>query len=270
LQVSLPHLRNGFAVSGEREGGIAQDSARWATGGRGFEPAPAPRVLIADRDSMSSDLLARALTSGGAFHASGISPRDLPDAVEREHPQVVVIGSDLAFNAKNGIDVARTLRRNHPSVRLVILLRVLTEDLVLAAFRSGARGVFCRQRPLTEFVSCIEYVCRGFIWAGAEEAVMLLDFFRSVPTPDLRVASDTTPLTFRELQVVRCASRGKTNKAIATELGLSEHTVKNHLFRAFEKVGVSNRVELLFYLMQKGLNLSRVTAAPMAPKRRAS
>jgi DNA-binding NarL/FixJ family response regulator len=51
---------------------------------------------------------------------------------------------------------------------------------------------------------------------------------------------------------VQCAATGQTNKAIASELGLSEHTVKNYLFRAFEKLGVSSRVELLFYLTVRG------------------
>jgi two-component system nitrate/nitrite response regulator NarL len=51
---------------------------------------------------------------------------------------------------------------------------------------------------------------------------------------------------------VQCAATGQTNKAIASELGLSEHTVKNYLFRAFEKLGVSSRVELLFYLTSRG------------------
>jgi len=55
-------------------------------------------------------------------------------------------------------------------------------------------------------------------------------------------------LSLRELQVVKGAARGKINRMIASDLGLSEHTVKNYLFRAFEKLGVSNRVELLFYL----------------------
>ena len=59
-------------------------------------------------------------------------------------------------------------------------------------------------------------------------------------------------MTYREQQVVQAAARGKTNKVIASELGLSEHTVKNYLFRAFDKLGVSNRVELLFYLTMRG------------------
>jgi DNA-binding NarL/FixJ family response regulator len=62
----------------------------------------------------------------------------------------------------------------------------------------------------------------------------------------------TASLSLRELQVVKGAARGKTNKVIASDLGLSEHTVKNYLFRAFEKLGVSNRVELLFYLTLRG------------------
>jgi DNA-binding NarL/FixJ family response regulator len=66
------------------------------------------------------------------------------------------------------------------------------------------------------------------------------------------MAIESSPLTVRELQVVKCAARGKTNKVIAGELGLSEHTVKNYLFHAFEKLGVSNRVELLFYLTLRG------------------
>ena len=73
------------------------------------------------------------------------------------------------------------------------------------------------------------------------------------------MASASSPLTERELDVVRHAAIGKTNKVIAAELKLSEHTVKNYLFRAFEKIGVSNRVELLFYLTLKGHSLGPAT-----------
>jgi DNA-binding NarL/FixJ family response regulator len=66
------------------------------------------------------------------------------------------------------------------------------------------------------------------------------------------INDDLSVLTTRELQVVQHAARGKTNKAIAGELYLSEHTVKNYMFRAFEKLHVSNRVELLFYLASRG------------------
>ena len=79
------------------------------------------------------------------------------------------------------------------------------------------------------------------------------------------VAGESSPLTLRELEVVKCAARGKTNKVIASELSLSEHTVKNYLFRAFEKLGVSNRVELLFYLTSRGHTFGAVRADDPEP-----
>ena len=141
-----------------------------------------------------------------------------------------------------------------------ILLGQPTLDSVINAFRSGARGVFSRQQEVAEFVSCVEHVRKGFIWAGTQETALILDAFSSIPSPDLVMDGKSLPLTLRELQVVKCAARGETNKAIAKELGLSEHTVKNYLFRAFEKLGVSNRVELLFHLTQRGQTLGRGTA----------
>jgi len=210
------------------------------------------RVLIVDRDEMSSDLLAARLAQDGRVHATGLRSADLMDQMANGKAQLVVIGSDLNHDTRTGFDLAHTVRRLHPAVPIVMLLTHSSRENVINAFRSGARGVFSRQRPVADFLDCIEHLRRGFIWAGPQETTLLLEAFNSVPSPNVLTASDATPLTMRELQVVKCAARGKTNKLIAVELGLSEHTVKNYLFRAFEKLGVSNRVELLFYLTQRG------------------
>lgn len=222
-------------------------------------PGKTLRVLIVDRDSMSSDLLAAALTRDRNFHASGIQAADLLKCMADGHAEVVVIGADLDLDSKDGFDLARTVRRAHPSVPIIILLSQPTLDSVINAFRSGARAVFSRQQAVAEFVPCVEHVRKGFIWAGAQETTLLLDAFSSIPSPGLAMECGSLPLTLRELQVVKCAARGKTNKAIARELRLSEHTVKNYLFRAFEKLGVSNRVELLFYLTRRGQTLGQGT-----------
>jgi DNA-binding NarL/FixJ family response regulator len=216
------------------------------------DPGPTFRVLIADRDSMSSDLLATSLARERNFQASGIRSTDLLDCMADGISSLVVIGADLNLDTKNGFDLAHTVHRTHPCVPIVILLNQSTHDSVVNAFRSGARGVFCRQQPVTEFLDCVEHVCKGLIWAGAQETTLLLDAFSSVPSPDVAMEGKTASLSLRELQVVKGAARGKTNKVIASDLGLSEHTVKNYLFRAFEKLGVSNRVELLFYLTLRG------------------
>jgi two-component system, NarL family, nitrate/nitrite response regulator NarL len=220
------------------------------------DKGPAFRVLIADRDSMSSDLLANALVRDSRCEAVSIQSADLLHALSTCKVDLVVIGTDSDSKSGNVLDLAHAVGRTHPGTYIVILLNHTNHESVINAFRSGARGVFSRQQPMTEFLDCIEHVRKGFIWAGRTETNSLLEAFKSIPAPSLVTASDSPSLTSREMQVVQSAAKGKTNKSIAIELGLSEHTVKNYLFRAFEKLGVSSRVELLFYLTIRGHTFS--------------
>ena len=214
------------------------------------------RVLIVDRYSMSSDLLAGALIRDCRCEAAAIQPADMVRALATSHVDLVVIGAELSSKSGDGFDLAGTVSRTHPNTFVVILLDQTSRESVIKAFRSGARGVFSRQNPVAEFLDCIAHVRKGYIWAGREETDSLLEALRNIPAPSPFTASDSPLLTARELQVVQYAAKGKTNKTIACELGLSEHTVKNYLFRAFEKLGVSSRVELLFYLTLKGHTFS--------------
>ena len=88
----------------------------------------------------------------------------------------------------------------------------------------------------------------GEIWARPEEARHLLELVRSTPSWNGVDLDNVSTLARREMEVAELASQGKSNKQIAEQLNLSEHTVKNYLFRVFEKLGVSNRSELLFLL----------------------
>ena len=249
----LPHPQKSSFRSQEGSGWVVPQSRQPENKLKAnSDPGPVFRVLIVDRDSMSSDLLATRLTRDRNFQAFGVRSTDLLNRMTNGKAHLVVIGADLNDDEKNGFELALTVRRSHPAVPIVILLNQSTHDSVIHAFRSGARGVFSRQQPVTDFIDCVEHVRKGFIWAGAQETTFLLEAFRSIPSPNMSMASESSPLTMRELQVVKCAARGKTNKVIASELGLSEHTVKNYLFHAFEKLGVSNRVELLFYLTLRG------------------
>ncbi len=210
------------------------------------------RVLIVDRDSMISDLLARALIHDSRFDAIATPPSDLMRLLATKNFDVVVVGADLNSDSGPTFELANAVCRTHPHLHVVVHLNQFTPELVVNAFRMGARGVFSRERPIAEFLDCIEHVGKGFIWAGRQEANALLDAVKSIPAPNLLAPMKSLPLSARELQTVLCAATGKTNKSIATELGLSEHTVKNYMFRAFEKLGVSSRVELLLYLTARG------------------
>jgi two-component system, NarL family, nitrate/nitrite response regulator NarL len=206
------------------------------------------RALISDRDSMSSDMLARMLELNGRWSACAVQPGDLPQALISNPTELVIVAAEVQYQSRSGFDLAEALTRSQPNVSIVVLLNHSSYDSVINAFHCGARGVFCRERPMAEFLDCVEHVRKGFVWAGGAEAQFLLDAFRSIPSSRLATIDEWPSLTAREREVVLCVARGKTNRAIGLELGLSEHTVKNYLFRAFEKLGVSNRVELLFNL----------------------
>jgi two-component system nitrate/nitrite response regulator NarL len=220
------------------------------------DASPEIRVLIADRDPMSGDLLAHALAGRGICEAHAVNSADLLKTLEARPTDVAVIASDLTLGPRNAFDLAHAVNRSYPNVQIVMILNQSDPDTVMNAFRSGARGVFSRTQPMLEFLDCVQHVHKGYLWAGGQEAVYLLDIIRNLPALSPLTAINCPSLTERELQVVRLAATGKTNRAIAAELSLSEHTVKNYLFRSFEKLGVSTRVELLFYLTMRGHSFS--------------
>ena len=249
MQSSLPNLPNvsvrnltravDARVSKRKEEKIVEIDSNRDTG---------CRVLIVDRDSMASDLLAHALTSDPRFEAVAIHSNDLLYAISTSEADLVIISDDVKSDSGSGFSLAETVIRASPETRIVMLLNHVNQKSIFNAFRAGARGVFSRQQSMAEFLDCVEHVRKGFIWAGKDETKSLLEILRTIPAPSLVSQSDLPDLTTREREVVHHAARGKTNKTIASELGLSEHTVKNYLFRAFAKLGVSSRVELLFHL----------------------
>ena len=201
---------------------------------------------------MGSQLLAESLGRNPRFEIAGIAATaELPSMAGSCKADVAVISVDSDSAAGKGLQVARTLNARQPDIRLVVLLEVGERESVIAAFRCGATGVFCRTEPLSELAACIERVSRGEIWASRSHSEFLLEAFRSTPSCDGIGAEKIRLLSHRELQVAECAAQGQSNKQIADRLGLSEHTIKNYLFRIFEKLGVSNRFELLFLLFKE-------------------
>ena len=165
-------------------------------------------------------------------------------------PHVALISADFDGAAKKGLQVARSLNGRDPSLRVVILLEMSTPESVIGAFRCGAFSVFCRTESLSELSACIERVSRGEIWASQAHSGFLLEALRSTPSCEGIETGKIDQLSPREFQVAEHAAQGESNKQIADQLGLSEHTVKNYLLHVFEKLGVSNRIELLFLLFK--------------------
>ena len=215
-------------------------------------PKTRGRILIVDSDRMGGDLLANVLIRERGYEADSLPPARLLQEVGGAQVDLVVIAADLLSEPGAGLELAQQVNRVHPEMPIVILLHTSSHEMVIRAFRAGARGVFSRRQPMSELLDCVQQVSKGFIWAGRQETNNLRQALLSIPAPNAVLTKDAPPLTPREMQVVRLASTGMTNRVIAEELLLSEHTVKNYLCHAFEKLGVSNRVELFFYLTSKG------------------
>ncbi len=212
------------------------------------------RVLAADATRMNSQLLAAALERDKRFQV--LDPvsdaRGIIAAVTKEKPAVVVISAELDEEKGKGFEVARELRAMHGEARVVMLLDASERNQVVEAFRAGARGVFCRSESLLSLARCIQCVSDGQIWANSRELRYLLEALgEALP---LRVVDTrgAALLSRREVEVVRCVAEGLSNREIAQRLGLTEHTVKNYLFRIFDKLGVSKRVEVVLYAYSLG------------------
>jgi DNA-binding NarL/FixJ family response regulator len=222
------------------------------------------KALIVDRDAMSGALLADALSRVLACEAMRIRSSDLLGTLEAGDVEVVIISADRNSKPGAGLDLARAAISAHPQTPIVLLLDQSTRDSVINAFRSGARGVFNREKSIAEFIDCVDHVRKGFIWADDQGATYLLEGIKSFPMTSGFTEFSLPTLTTRELQVVRSAAKGKGNRAIAAELGLSQHTIKNYLFHAFEKLGVSSRVELLVFLTISGILIGPITTEQMS------
>ena len=212
----------------------------------------AVRVLVADCTPMGSQLVVEALRKAKSFDvAAGLtSPDEFAESVSRFKPEVVIIGVGANGNARKSYAL---LRRGLASAHAVMLLDSSAHDLVVEAFRAGARGVICRSDGLNALRKCVDSVHRGQVWANSAQLGFVLEVFSHRWVPQTIVDSQgRTLLSKRELDVVRCVSEGLTHRDVASRLGLSEHTVKNYIFRTFDKLGVSNRAELILYAISHG------------------
>jgi two-component system nitrate/nitrite response regulator NarL len=212
------------------------------------------RVLAADSTAMSTQLLVEALTRNAQFQMIE-SPSDAAavlDLTKREKPQVVVISAKLGEDHAGGLHLLRDLRTQSPSPpRVIMLLDASERAAVIAAFRAGAQGVFCRTEAFPLLAKCIQCVGEGQVWASGSELQFVLEALTQPALAHLSSNGESL-LSPREIDVVRCLAEGLTNREIAKRLKLTEHTVKNYLFRIFDKLGVSSRVEVVLYALGGG------------------
>lgn len=211
---------------------------------------------------IESQLLSGALTNQGfEVIACAAGPDSAADALEQNSPDVVVV----KCSDESGLietSVLRSLHAAQPQIAKVALLQEEDREGVVQAFRAGARGIFSlAESSFSLLCECIVRVHAGEISASGRQLTYLLESVCQVPSVRVLGASGDNLLTFREEQVVALVADGLSNRDVATELGLSEHTVKKYLFRIFDKLGISNRVELVLYAFHHGAPQTAAWAA---------
>lgn len=236
------------------------------------------RVLAADNTSMNTQLLVETLARDGQFNVASPASKDVEilAVLKRERSDVALISARQGTDARGGFALSREICATSPTTRVIMLLDSSERTPVVEAFRAGARGVFCRTESLKLLAKSIKCVHEGQIWANSTELQFLLEAM-SEPVPmKFLSASGESLLSAREVDVVRCVAEGLSNREIAQRLNLREHTVKNYLFRIFDKLGVSSRVEVVLYALGNHSNPAKAdavasakketTPAPLAPK----
>ena len=216
-----------------------------ATQGSGGETI---RVLVVDDTRIHTQLLADALRRDRQLEvvAPPARSRDLVETVRAHKVSVVVLSSNLDEEPLRGFELLRQLRASDPGILAIMLLDSSKREAILQAFRAGARGIFSRHDSVETLSKCIRSVYEGQIWANSQQMSFAVEALAASPMVRAVDANGLSLLSKREMDVVRSLAEGLTNREIAERLGLSQHTIKNYLFRVYDKLGVSSRLELLF------------------------
>ncbi|HEY0278879.1 MAG TPA: response regulator transcription factor [Solirubrobacterales bacterium] len=223
--------------------GAAEDAS--ATG-EGAAARPI-RLLLVDDDPLVRSGLRMLL--GGAATIEVVAEVDDGDrvlaAVDRHHPDVVLM--DVRMPRLDGVSAAALLARQPTPPAVLMLTTFDADDLVLRALRAGAAGFLLKDTPPAEIVRAIELVAAGDSMLSPAVTRRLIDLVAREPdpgTPPADAARLLAGLSPRELDVARAVGRGLSNADISAELHLSVATVKAHVSRLFEKLGVENRVQV--------------------------
>ena len=213
------------------------------------------KVIILADTALSSQLLSEALNeyrNHFTVVAHECALKLFLKQLQKHGADVAVISWTLEGDPQGGLKALRELRAAAPNVRPVVMLDTRDSESVVKAFSAGARGVLGSADPLEMLCKCIKSVQVGQVWANSQEAQWILKALQN-KEPHRVLASHNLPsLTSRQAQIVTMVAEGLPNKDIASALGVSEHTVRNHLFRIYERLGVTNRVELIFYALSHG------------------
>jgi DNA-binding NarL/FixJ family response regulator len=209
------------------------------------ESAAPIRILLVDDHTVVRQGLRMVLSLENDLQVVGEAANGLEavEQVQALQPQVVLM--DLLMPVMNGVDAIRTIKAAHPEIEVVALTSVLEDHLVIDAVEAGAMGYLLKETGPETLFEAIRAASRGEVRLDPKAQKRLL---REVRTPEMREA-----LTNRETETLRLLARGLANREIATELGISEMTVKTHVSNVLSKLNLASRTQAALFALREGL-----------------
>lgn len=217
------------------------------------ERAQKTRILIADDHPIFRDGLRKLLEAEPDFRVIG-EASDGDQAVKmcrQLQPDVLLL--DLAMPRQPGLEALRELAAGQNPVRTILLTVAVDRPQLVEALQLGARGVVLKETSTELLLKSIRTVVAGQYWVGREAVTDLVRILRDLIPATAEGRKKAFGLTPREMEIVSAIVLGYTNKGVARKFNISEDTVKHHLTNIFDKVGVSNRLELALFAIENRL-----------------
>jgi two-component system response regulator DevR len=207
------------------------------------------RLLIIDDHEMVREGLKAILTSEPDFEIVGdaASAEQGVELVERLSPDVILL--DIRLPDRSGIEVCRIVSERYPKSAVIILTTFTDENLVAECIQAGARGFIIKDIERFDLKRSIRAVARGEAAIDPKAAVAVLAQLRRAP-----VKSDPSPepLSSQQLVILRLVAQGLSSREIATQLYLSENTVKGYVQEILHRLDVKNRTEAVMVAVKQG------------------
>jgi DNA-binding NarL/FixJ family response regulator len=213
----------------------------------------AVRVMVVDDHPMWRDAVARDLEAAGfTVVATAANGTEALNRAPAARPEVVVL--DLQIPAPTGVEVTAALVRADDTVRVLILSASGEQADVLDAVKAGATGYLVKSASREELIEAVTRVARGDTVFTPGLAGLVLGEYRRLSDAPRGEDPATPELTERETEVLRLVAKGLSYKQIAERLVLSHRTVQNHVQNTLRKLQLHNRVELVRYAIEQGLD----------------
>ena len=198
------------------------------------------RVLVAEDDPLTLSGISMLLDKTNFEVVAAVNTGTAAlDALPKARPDMLIL--DNSMPERTGLDVLRTLRHRGVNRSVILLTGGINDQATKEAMQLGVDGIVIKSTAPRDLLTCLEAVVRGRRWLDQEVMQRAMQLAMSPDSP----RDPLEALSARERAVASLAQRGLRNKEIADELGLTEGTVKVHLHKVFEKLGVRGRTELI-------------------------